>query len=145
MNPSVLEPKPAPTTQPTSQPDLGAAAPALQPKPKPELDATAPTLWAEAYQTEVFKQILKKRAAFFVPALIFFSVLFLALWVMQASLPSIARYQVYGFINVNFLYTMAIFPIVWIMGFLFVQYIRREVYPLEDELNRRFGKGRKHE
>lgn len=135
MNTTVLEPKP----------DVDSAAPVTQPKPKPALDVEAPTRWEEAYKSDVFKQIIKKRAAFFVPALIFFSALFLALWIMQSSLPTLASYPVYGFVNVNFVYTMAIFPIVWIMGFLFVRYISREVYPLEDEMHRRFGKGSKHE
>ncbi len=137
MSTPVLEPKP--------KPDLDSPAPAVLPKPKPDLDARTASVWAEAYESEVFKQILKKRARFFVPALAFFSALFLVLWVIQASFPAVARYRVYGFINVNFVYTMAIFPIVWIMGYLFVRYIRREVYPLEDELHRRFGKGSKYE
>ena len=137
MSTSVLEPKP--------KPGLDSPAPTVQPQPKPALDAAASSLWTEAYKSDVFKAIVRKRSAFVIPALVFFSALFLVLWVIQASYPAIARHRVYGFINVNFVYTMAIFPIVWIMGYLFVRYIRREVYPLEDELHRRFGKGSKHE
>jgi len=137
MNTSVLEPQP--------KPDLDAVAPAPRPKPKAGVDTDTANVWTEAYNCEIFKKILKKRAAFFVPALCFSAALFLVLWVMQASFPAVARYRVYGFINVNFVYTMAIFPVIWIIGYLFVRYIRREVYPLEDELHRRFGKGSKYE
>jgi hypothetical protein len=61
---------------------------------------------------------------------------------MQSMFPAVARYRVYGYVNVNFIYTMAIFPFVWIVGFIFVLYIRKVVYPLERELNSRFQEAR---
>ncbi len=121
-------------------------APSAQPKLKPDLDKSLVTeKWEEAFESDTFKSIVKKRFGFIIPSLLVFSLVFFVLWVMQSSFPEIARYRVYGFINVNFVYTMAIFPVVWIMGYLFVRYIRLKVYPLEDELHRRFGKGSKYE
>jgi len=109
-------------------------------KLKPDL-RIVPDRWAEAYQSEIFKKISRKRFGFVVPALVLFSAVFFLLWIMQSMFPAIARYRVYGYVNVNFIYTMAIFPFVWIVGFIFVLYIRRVVYPLERELNSRFERG----
>jgi uncharacterized membrane protein (DUF485 family) len=121
----------------------GSSAP---PKLNPALEKTFTVeRWAEAFESDTFKSIVKKRFGFIVPALLLFSGVFFVLWVIQSSFPAVARYPVYGWVNINFVYTMAIFPFVWILGYVFVRYIRREVYPLEDELNRKFGKGPKHE
>jgi len=117
----------APVTKPTFRPDL----------------REVPDRWAEAYESEIFKRISRKRFGFVVPVLVLFSAVFFLLWIMQSMFPAISRYRVYGYVNVNFVGTMAIFPFVWILGFVFVRYIRREVYPLERELNSRFERGQK--
>ena len=110
----------------------------------PSKDPTAGR-WAEAFESDTFKLIVKKRFGFIVPSLVLFSAVFFVLWVIQSSFPRIACYRVYGWVNVNFIYTMAIFPFVWILGYIFVRYTRREIYPLEDELSRKFGRGPKHD
>jgi len=115
------------------------------PAAKPDLDPAVAGRWAEAYESETFKALSRKRFGFVIPALLAFTAIFLALWIMQSMFPAAARHRVYGYVNVNFIYTMAIFPIVWSLGFVFVRYIRREVYPLERELNRQFKGGREHE
>lgn len=116
-----------------------------QPKLTPAIATPAEpaTQWTEAYASDLYRSIARKRSGFVVPVLLLFSAVFLVLWVIQSSIPSLARYRVDGFINVNFVYTMLIFPVVWVLGLLFVRYTRREIYPLEDELHRRFGPGAK--
>jgi uncharacterized membrane protein (DUF485 family) len=104
-----------------------------------------PDRWAEAYESDIFKRISRKRFGFVVPVLVLFSVVFFALWIMQSMFPAVSRHRVYGYVNVNFVCTMAIFPFVWILGFIFVRYIRKVVYPLERELNSRFERGRDDE
>jgi uncharacterized membrane protein (DUF485 family) len=115
------------------QPKLRVEAPAAEPVPR----------WSEAFESDLYRSISHKRSAFVVPVLILFSAVFLVLWVIQASFPAIARYRVYGWVNLNFVYTMLIFPVVWVLGVVFVRYTRRHVYPLEEELHRRFAKGAK--
>jgi uncharacterized membrane protein (DUF485 family) len=109
----------------------------------PDLELVETDRWSDAYHSELFKKISRKRFGFVVPALIAFSCMFLVLWVIQGMYPAIAAHPVYGYININFVYTMAIFPVVWILGFIFVRYTRKNVYPLEDELIRRFERGTK--
>lgn len=116
-----------------------------KPTTHPDLARAVGDRWAEAYRSETFKSLSRKRFGFVVPALLAFSAIFLVLWIIQSMFPAVARYRVYGYVNVNFICTMAIFPIVWILGFVFVRYIRREVYPLERELNRRYEGGDDHE
>ena len=104
----------------------------------PDLEVVHTDRWADAYHSELFRSITRKRFGFVIPALLAFSCVFLVLWVIQSMFPAVAAHRVYGYVNVNFIYTMAIFPVVWILGFVFVRYTRKNVYPLEDELNRRF-------
>jgi len=112
-----------------------------KPLPTPNLELVAADRWTEAFQSDAFKKLSRKRFRFVVPALLSFSFVFFVLWIIQSMFPAVANHRVYGYINVNFVYTMAIFPAVWILGYVFVRYVRREVHPLEDELNRRFQKG----
>ena len=114
-----------------------------KPIPIPDLELVYTDRWAEAYQSELFKRISRKRFGFVIPALLGFSCMFLVFWVLQSMFPAVAAHRVYGYINVNFIYTMAIFPVVWILGLVFVRYTRRNVYPLEDQLIQRFGRGAK--
>jgi len=104
--------------------------------PKPET-----TKWEEAFHSPVYQDISRKRTRFVVPALLAFSAMFFVFWIIQSMFPNVARYRVYGYVNVNFVYTMLIFPVVWVLGLCFVRYTRRNVYPLEEELVRKFGKG----
>ncbi len=114
-----------------------------KPAPIPDLQLVQSDRWTEAYQSELFQRISRKRFGFVLPALLVFSAVFFVLWIIQGIFPAIAAHRVYGYINLNFVYTMMIFPFVWILGFIFVRYTRKNVYPLEDELNERFGKGTK--
>ena len=109
----------------------------------PDLEVVYADRWAEAYQSELFKRTTRMRFSFVIPAILVFSAVFGVLWVIQSMFPAVAAYRVYGYVNVNFVYTMAIFPFVWILGVVFVRYTRKNVYPLEDELHRRFGGGPK--
>jgi uncharacterized membrane protein (DUF485 family) len=119
------------------------AEPKVGPAHIPSVESSA--RWAEAFDSNTFKRITKKRFVFVIPALLLFSGVFLALWVIQSSFPEVARYRIYGEVNLNFVFTMAIFPFVWTLGYLFVRYVRREVYPLEDQLHREFRGGSHHE
>jgi uncharacterized membrane protein (DUF485 family) len=120
-----------------------------EPKLKPEVETSvaieASARWAQAFDSDTFKLITTKRLIFIVPSLLFFSGMFFVLWVMQSSFPTVARYRLYGEVNLSFVFTMAIFPVVWVLGYLFVRYIRREVYPLEDKLHREFRRGTDHD
>jgi len=113
-------------------------APGVKPAVTPDLKLVHSDRWADAYESELFRRMSDKRFRFVIPALLVFSFVFLVLWIIQSMFPALAAYRVYGYINVNFIYTMAIFPFVWVLGLAFVRYTRKEVYPLEDELNRRF-------
>src|ERR1035437_3116118 len=123
--------------------------PGAEPKLEPGLDSSlavdTPIRSSDAFDSDTFKLITKKRFGFVVPSLLLFSGVFLVLWIMQSSFPTVARYRLYGWVNFSFVYPMVFFPFVWILVYLFVRYTRREVYPLEELLNREFRKGPKHE
>jgi uncharacterized membrane protein (DUF485 family) len=119
---------------------------ASEPKGKPDVVAGSDKImWSEAFESDTFKKISRKRFRFVVPALLLFSGAFFALWIMQSSFSEVSSIRIYGWINMNFVATMAIFPFTWILGYVYVRYIYREVYPLEEELILKFKKGTKHE
>ncbi len=119
---------------------------ASEPKGKPDVVVGSDNImWSEAFDSDTFKMISRKRFGFVVPALLLFSAAFFALWIMQSVFPEVAKIRIYGWINLNLLFTMLIFPFTWILGYVYVRYIYREVYPLEEELISKFRKGTKHE
>jgi hypothetical protein len=102
------------------------------------------TVWHAAYNSDVFKLIIRRRYGFIIPTVIVFSLAFFVLFIIQSNYPDLVRYRLYGWINFNFVYTMLLFPVIWLGGLWFVLYIRKNVYPLEEELIAKYG-GEKEE
>ncbi len=98
--------------------------------------------WDKAFASDLYKEIVHKRFSVVIPLLVGFSVLFFILFTIQQFFKGLADTMVIGNINFNFIFSMLIFPIVWLAGLLFLRYIRKNVYPLEEELIKQFSKGR---
>jgi len=98
--------------------------------------------WDKAFASNLYKEIVHKRFGVVIPLLVGFSVLFFILFTVQQFFKGLADAMVIGNINFNFIFSMLIFPIVWLTGLLFLRYIRKNVYPLEEEIIKQFSKGR---
>jgi uncharacterized membrane protein (DUF485 family) len=98
--------------------------------------------WDKAFASNLYKEIVRKRFGVVIPLLVGFSVLFFVLFTVQQFFKGLADALVIGNINFNFIFSMLIFPIVWLMGLLFLRYIRKNVYPLEDEIIKQFSRKR---
>lgn len=96
--------------------------------------------WEEAYDSDLFKEVVKRRYRFVVPGIILFCLLFFLLFTLQQFCGELASSMVFSNINVNFLYTMILFPALWIIGLWFLRYVRKHVYPLETEIINTFSK-----
>ena len=96
--------------------------------------------WEEAYASDAFKEVIRRRYSFVIPAIVIFCVLFFILFTIQQFFVEFASSMVSGNINVNFLYTMLLFPILWLAGVLFLRYVRKHVYPMENEIINTFSK-----
>jgi uncharacterized membrane protein (DUF485 family) len=96
--------------------------------------------WQQAYESDIYKEVVKRRFRFVIPVIVFFSVVFFILFTIQHYFKSFASTPVFSNINVNFLYSMLLFPVLWIIGLLFLRYVRKYVYPLETEIINTFSK-----
>jgi uncharacterized membrane protein (DUF485 family) len=96
--------------------------------------------WDKAYKSDLYKKVVRKRFGFVIPAIITFCVLFFILFTVQQFFKDLANTMVIGNINFNFLYTMLLFPVLWLIGLTFLRYVRKNVYPLEEEIINKFGK-----
>jgi uncharacterized membrane protein (DUF485 family) len=95
--------------------------------------------WEKAYESDLYKKVVRKRFGFVVPAIITFCLLFFILFTVQHFFKDLANAMVIGNMNFNFLYTMLLFPVLWLIGLIFLRYVRKNVYPLEDEIIEKFG------
>jgi len=91
--------------------------------------------WADAFKSSAFKSLRRNRWRFVVPALILLVIAFIFLWTVQNYIPVLAHLQVIGYVNFAFLFTMCLFPIIWIAGLIYTRYVSKYVEPHEDEVN----------
>jgi len=96
--------------------------------------------WEQAYASDTFKALKKKRFSFVIPVISIFTVVFFTLFTIQSYYRSLASTRVFGYINVAFLYTMLLFPIILIVGFWFTRYMSKNVTPLEEEIIKRYDR-----
>ncbi|MDR0514750.1 MAG: DUF485 domain-containing protein [Coriobacteriaceae bacterium] len=95
--------------------------------------------WEGIFHSDVFKALKRNRFKFVVPSIIGVSLAFTFLWTAQNYLPGLANMQVIGNINFAFLFTMALFPLIWLAGFAYTRYVGAAVEPHEQEILDRYG------
>lgn len=76
--------------------------------------------WAAIEQDEAFRHLLKKKAAFIVPATIFFVVYYFTLPILVGWFPAMMSRPVWGDVNIAYLFALSQFAMAWILAFLYV-------------------------
>lgn len=82
------------------------------------------SVWEQVSRTDEFKQLLAAKAAFVVPATIFFVVYYFALPVLVGYAPGFMQRKVLGPINIAYLFALSQFFVAWIIAFLYVRAAR---------------------
>ena len=77
--------------------------------------------WDAIAASQKFKELLKAKARFIVPATIFFIVYFFALPILVGYAPALMRSRVIGNINVAYLFALSQFFMAWIIALLYVR------------------------
>ena len=77
--------------------------------------------WDAIAASRGFKELLKAKARFIVPATIFFIIYFFALPVLVGYAPALMRTRVIGSINVAYLFALSQFFMAWIIALLYVR------------------------
>ena len=82
------------------------------------------SVWEQVSRTDEFKRLLAAKAAFVVPATIFFVVYYFALPVLVGYAPGFMQRKVLGPINIAYLFALSQFFVAWIIAFLYVRAAR---------------------
>ena len=75
--------------------------------------------WVRVERTSAFKDLVRKKKAFIVPATIFFMLFYFGLPFLTAF-TTVLEPQVIGSINLAYLYAFAQFPMTWILMHVYV-------------------------
>lgn len=93
-------------------------------KPKPPLTAeelAKSVDWDRVAATPEFKELLKDKARFIVPACIFFIVYYFALLVLVGYERPFMERKVIGVVNIAYLFALSQFFVAWIIAALYVR------------------------
>ena len=101
-------------------------APLGRSKAKPSHELTADedrdvVDWQRLAATAEFKQLLKAKARFVVPATIFFIVYYFSLPLLVGYAPQLMAKKVLGVINVAYLFALSQFLMAWLLAWLYVR------------------------
>jgi uncharacterized membrane protein (DUF485 family) len=96
----------------------------LGPKPAHELTAGEdgdPVDWRQVTQMPEFKNMLKAKLRFIVPATLFFVVYYFALPVLVGYAPGLMSRRVFGVVNIAYLFALSQFFMAWTIAALYVR------------------------
>jgi uncharacterized membrane protein (DUF485 family) len=94
----------------------------LEPTPPPAGDATGSVDWQGIEAAPEFRALVAAKRRFILPATVFFIVYYFALPVLVGYFPGVMERDVFGEINVAYLFALSQFAMAWI---LMAMYVRR--------------------
>jgi uncharacterized membrane protein (DUF485 family) len=78
--------------------------------------------WDDLYNSTEYKTLVQKKRRFIIPALVFFTVYYVLLLVIQGYFPSFASTPVVGSLNIGYLFAVSQLPVAWILCYCFIRY-----------------------
>ena len=106
--------------------EVGKAVPA-QPALSKEVGQPPPAAggegihWEGLEQTEEFRQLVKARFRFVLPATIFFLVYYFLLPLGNGLAPGLMKTKVFGEVNIAYLFALSEFVMAWVLAFLYIR------------------------
>jgi uncharacterized membrane protein (DUF485 family) len=121
--------------------------PAVVPSPaKDEKDTGPPpeeiAQWEGLEQTTEFKQLVRARLRFVLPATAFFLAYYFLLPLLNGLAPGFMRTDVIGHINIAYLFALSEFVMAWLLAFLYVREATRVFDPLAEKVRQRAARGK---
>src|ERR1700694_6061838 len=94
--------------------------------PKPDLSKTTEKKrdardWDRVASNEEFKDLMAAQGQFIVPACVFFIAYYFALPLLVGYAPDLMRTQVFGVVNLAYLFALSQFFMAWIVAWLYVR------------------------
>jgi len=118
--------------QPTPRPD------AAQPPPGAGDEAVH---WEGLEQTEEFRQLIRARMRFVVPATIFFLVYYFLLPLGNGLAPGLMKTKVIGEVNIAYLFALSEFVMAWVLAYIYIRKANTVFDTLAAKVRARAGKG----
>jgi uncharacterized membrane protein (DUF485 family) len=118
---------------------------AVSSTPRPEVPTEAPLAleaWEGLEQTDEFKQLVRSRWRFVVPATIFFMVYYFLLPILNGTATAFMRTEVIGHINIAYLFALSQFVVAWVLAWLYIRRANNVFDPLAEKVRERARQSR---
>ena len=115
---------------PSAVPKRDAVAAVERTGPTPEELAQ----WEGLERTDEFKQLVRARMRFVLPATIFFLVYYFLLPLANGLAPEFMRTNVVGHINIAYLFALSQFGMAWLLAFFYIRQADRVFDPLAEKV-----------
>lgn len=124
-----MSPDPNPKSPADLTPSVGAATDIARlgqttPKPANELTASEDAQlanWDKVAEMEEFRALVKAKIKFIAPATLFFVVYYFALPILVGYAPKLMEKEVFGSVNLAYLFALSQFFMAWIVAALYVR------------------------
>lgn len=104
--------------------------------------ATSVEAWEGLEHTGEFRQLVRARWRFVVPATIFFLVYYFLLPILNGTATDFMRTEVIGHINIAYLFALSQFVVAWILAWLYIRRANNVFDPLAERVRERARQGR---
>jgi uncharacterized membrane protein (DUF485 family) len=125
--------------------EVGKPLPAPE-APRPEVAHPGPAAgeevhWEGLEQTEEFRELVRRRFRFVLPATIFFLVYYFLLPLGNGLAPDLMKTKVFGEVNIAYLFALSEFVMAWVLAYLYIRKANTVFDGLAAKVRARAGKG----
>jgi uncharacterized membrane protein (DUF485 family) len=125
--------------------EIGKTLPA-QPAPRepasPVAAAGEEVHWEGLEETDEFRQLVKARWRFVVPATVFFLAYYFALPLSNGLFPNVMRTEIIGHINLAYIFALSEFVMAWLLAYFYIRQAGRVFDPLAEKVRQRASRGK---
>jgi uncharacterized membrane protein (DUF485 family) len=79
------------------------------------------TPWSRIAQSQPYRNLLRSKTAFILPASVFFTLYYFALLILVGWFPDLMKKPVLGPINIAYLFALSQFLMAWLLAFLYIR------------------------
>ena len=98
--------------------------------------------WEGLEKTDEFRQLVRARMRFVVPATIFFLVYYFLLPIGNGLAPDLMKTRVIGQVNIAYLFALSQFVMTWVLAYLYIRKANTVFDPMAAKLRERAGAGK---
>jgi uncharacterized membrane protein (DUF485 family) len=98
--------------------------------------------WEGLEQTDEFKQLVRARVRFVLPATIFFLIYYFLLPLGNGLAPNFMRTNVVGHINIAYLFALSQFIVAWLLAYFYIRQANNVFDKLAEKVRERAARGK---